>query len=249
MSKPLEILAIIPARSGSKGIPNKNIQIYKGRPLLVHSIRHALMSRFKLRTIVSTDSKIYAKIAVDAGAEAPFLRPDSISQDLSTDLEVFRHALEWLETNDNYQPDIVVHLRPTYPTRTVKQLDQAIERFIQSLDEGYTSLRTVVEMEKSPFKMYTIEDVNRPVLQPLFKRYLDIDEPFNRCRQILPTCYLHNGCIDIFKAEIIKQETVSGDKILPFVMSPDETHDIDTMADLDALGGGRPPPGGLWGGW
>ena len=233
----MKILAIIPARSGSKGIPDKNIQIYNGLPLLVHSIRHAQMSRFKLRTIVSTDSELYAKIAIEAGAEAPFLRPESISGDLSTDLEVFRHTLEWLDQNQDYRPDIVVHLRPTYPTRGDHLLDIAIQMFIQSLEKGYTSLRSVVEMEKSAFKMYTITE---ETLVPLFTRcnmlgYTEIKEPFNQCRQILPTCYLHNGCIDIFKPEIIKNDTVSGDKILPFVMSKSEIHDIDTVEDLKKL--------------
>ncbi len=92
-----EVLALIPARSASKGIPHKNIRRLTGKPLLAHSIEHALKSKLITRTIISTDSQIYVEIAREYGAETPFLRPPEISQDLSTDLEVFEHALQWLK--------------------------------------------------------------------------------------------------------------------------------------------------------
>ena len=111
----VKILAIIPARSGSKRIKHKNIRNFKGKPLLAHSILHSIRSKFIQRTVVSTDSSKYAKIAIKYGAEVPFLRPKNISQDKSTDLQCFSHCLNFLKKKENYIPDLIVHLRPSYP--------------------------------------------------------------------------------------------------------------------------------------
>src|SRR4030042_3642677 len=119
-----KILAIVPARSGSKTVLDKNIRFIAGKPLLAPSIEHALASKLINRTIVSTDSPAYAEIAREYGAQVPFLRPTDISQDTSTDLEVFIHALNWLREQEGYVPDICVHLRPTYPIRNVDDIDR-----------------------------------------------------------------------------------------------------------------------------
>ena len=105
-----KILCIIPARSGSKSLPHKNIKDFKGKPLLAWSIDQAKNSNYcdKMRIIVSTDSKHYAEIAKKWGAEVPFLRPEEISGDKSTDYECMKHAIDWLQQNDNYVPDIIL---------------------------------------------------------------------------------------------------------------------------------------------
>jgi len=110
-------LALIPARSGSKSLPHKNVREFAGKPLLAHSIDHALAARTIGRVIVSTDSEHYAAIAREYGAETPFLRPAELATDHATDLVVFQHALAWLREHEDWEPDIVVHLRPTYPRR------------------------------------------------------------------------------------------------------------------------------------
>ena len=163
----IKILCLIPARSGSKGIPDKNIKILDGKPLMAHSIYQAEKSRFRdyMRIIVTTDSEKYATIAQAYGAECPFLRPSSISQDLSTDLEFMKHAVQWLSENENYNPDIILQLRPTQPRRKVEDIDNCLEKFIENF-EDYDSLRTVVEFDKSPYKMYRI--INDNDLVPLF---------------------------------------------------------------------------------
>jgi N-acylneuraminate cytidylyltransferase len=221
----VKILCIILARSGSKGIFNKNIKNFKGKPLLAWSIEQAHQSKYNMRIIVSTDSREYANISNNYGAETPFLRPSELSNDLSTDYDGIKHCLEWLATNDNYVPDIVLQLRPTQPCRKIEDIDKCLDLFINS---DYDSLRTVVPFEKSPFKMYQIKD---NLLEPLFMKINDIEEPFNQCRQLLPTCYLHNGYIDIFKASLIKTGTISGNKIYPYLMNCDDTIDIDTLDD------------------
>ena len=176
----MEILCLIPARSGSKGVPHKNIRELAGKPLIAWSIEQAKQSKHKMRIIVSTDSEEYCEIAKRYGAETPFLRPKEISQDLSTDLEFIEHALGELK-KENYFPDFIVQLRPTYPTRTVKNLDETIDIFIENRDK-YDSLRTVISFEKSPYKMYRIEN---NILEPLFREVNGIKEPYNQCRQNL----------------------------------------------------------------
>ena len=219
------IIAVIPARSGSKGIKDKNIINYQGKPLIAWTIEQGLSSKHKPRVIVSTDSNEYANIALQYGAEIPYIRPPEISQDLSTDYEFIKHMIDMLKLNDD---DIIVHLRPTSPSRTTKQIDEAIDMFLKYKDT-YTSLRSVVKVEKSPYKMYTM---NNNTLKPLFSDLGDIKEPYNKPRQILPDCYIHNGYIDIIKVSTIMAGSVTGTKILPFVMNYKETLDIDTISDL-----------------
>ena len=227
----MNILCIIPARSGSKGIINKNIKLFNNKPLLAWSIIQAQKSDYKMRIIVSTDSKEYANIANKYGAETPFLRPSEISQDLSTDYECIKHCLDWINENEDYKPEIVLQLRPTQPLRKIKTINKCLKLFIKNKD-NYDSLRTVVECEKSPYKMYNI--INNK-LNPLFSEINNIKEPYNQCRQILPKTYLHNGYIDIFNVNIIKNNTISGTNIYPYVMNINDVIDIDYDKDwIDA---------------
>ena len=139
----MSVLAIVPARSGSKSAPHKNVASFRGRPLLAHSVEHALRARNVDRVLVSTDSPRYRELALAAGAEVPFLRPAELAQDLSTDLEVFRHALEWLDAHEGYRPDVLVHLRPTAPTRRVADVENAVDLLLSDPDAD--SVRSVVE--------------------------------------------------------------------------------------------------------
>jgi CMP-N,N'-diacetyllegionaminic acid synthase len=227
----VKILCIIPARSGSKGLPGKNIMNIKGKPMLSWSIYQAQQSKYnnKMRIIVSTDSEKYSKIAREYGAETPFIRPFEISHDLSTDYECIRHTVEYLKINDNYYPDIILHLRPTQPCRAIEDIDKCIEIFINNFDK-YDSLRSVIPVEKSPYKMYRI--VDNEYLKPLFNSVDNIIEPYNQARQILPQTYLHNGYIDIIKTEILDTNTISGKRIYPYIMRPKDNIDIDTEKDL-----------------
>tara|TARA_B110001469_G_scaffold127366_1_gene147954 strand:- start:4456 stop:5145 length:690 start_codon:yes stop_codon:yes gene_type:complete len=228
----MKILCIIPARSGSKGLPNKNILNFKGIPMLVWSIKQAQQSNYNkdIRIILSTNSEEYRQIGLKYGAEVPFLRPVEISGDLSTDYECIKHCLDYLE-KDDYIPDFIIQLRPTYPTRKVEILNDCIKTFIEKRNE-YDSLRTVIPFEKSPYKMYRVLD-NK--LKPLFNKVYSIIEPYNECRQKLPDTYLHNGYIDILNTNIVKNGTISGENIYPYIMSKNEYHDIDTLKDLELI--------------
>lgn len=224
----MKIIAIIPARSGSKGIPDKNIKIYKSLPLIAHSIKLAINCQLINEIIVSTDSEKYKKIAEKYGAKVPYIRPDNISDDLSTDYDFIKYHIDWCIEYKKKIPDIIVQLRPTYPNRKLSILSEAIKIFINNYN-NYDSLRSVIKFEKSPFKMYTI---NNKILKPLFNNIGNIIEPYNQCRQALPDCYLHNGCIDIIKTSVILiKKSITGDKIYPYIMPENETHDIDTIND------------------
>lgn len=227
----MKIVCIIPARSGSKGIKHKNIKNFKNKPLLAWSIEQAKHCNYKMRIIVSTDSKEYKNIALKNGAEVPFLRPKEISQDKSVDIELIQHAINFLEENEKYKPDIILQLRPTQPLRKVEDINNCLKIFIENFDK-YDSLRTVVEFEKSPFKMYTINE-DKTNLLPLFDNINNIKEPFNQCRQFLPKTYLHNGYIDIIKTSILKDNTISGKKIYPYIMDKNDTIDIDNSNDWE----------------
>ena len=224
-SRPGGVLALIPARSGSKSVPHKNIRPFAGKPMLAHSIEHAHAARCIDRVIVSTDSERYAEIAREYGAETPFLRPAELAADDSTDLVVFRHALDWLREHEHWQPDIVVHLRPTYPTRNPADIDRVVE--ILRADETLDSVRTVAPAPATPFKMW-LRDADG-LLTPVIDRG---DEAYNMPRQALPPVFLQNACIDAVRSRVIlEQHSMTGRRIYGYVL--DENLDIDTMEDLE----------------
>ena len=164
MSVRPEVLALIPARGGSKSIPRKNLLQIAGRPLIAYSIEHALASRHITRVIVSTDDTEIAEVARAHGAEVPFMRPAEFAQDQSTDLEVFRHALTALKADQGYTCECVVHLRPTGPLRLVARVDEAIELFLHHPEAD--SLRSVTWPEQTPYKMWRQRD---GYLEPLLR--------------------------------------------------------------------------------
>ena len=229
MNNNIIIHALIPARGGSKSIPQKNIKIYKQYPLLVHSINIAKNIKLISKIVVSTDCYEIKKIALKNGADVPFMRPSDISGDFSTDIECFKNYISWLQYNKQQIPDIIVHLRPTYPERNNNIVYNCLTKFIE-VRNIYTSLRTVVPIDKSLFKMYTINS-NDTTLKPTYEVFNSIKEPYNQVRQILPTTYLHNGCVDIINIKTLQNGSMSGDKIYPFVMEKNETYDIDTNDD------------------
>ena len=225
----MNILCIIPARSGSKGIPDKNIKLFCGKPLLAWSIIQAIKCKYKMKIVVSTDSQKYANIAKKYGAEVPFLRPIELSDDLSTDIEFLKYTIQGLELVQNYKPDIILQLRPTAPNRTVKNINNCLDTFIKNY-ENYDSLRTVAEVEKSPYKMYSFDNKSNKLV-PLFDNINNIKESFNQPRQILPKTYLHNGYIDILKTDLLKDDLISGSNIYPYKMDKSNNIDIDYEDD------------------
>jgi N-acylneuraminate cytidylyltransferase len=225
-----EILAVIPARGGSKGLTRKNIRLLNGIPLIGYSIAAAQHSHLTTRVICSTDSEEISEIARELGAEIPFLRPKELAEDYSTDFDVFSHLLKWLAQNESYKPDIVVQLRPTSPIRPVGFVDEGIEKLLS--DPSSDSLRTVCPAPNTPFKMWLIDDKN-DVLTPLLR--LDgVHEPYNAPRQDLPEVWWQAGLLDVFRAKTVTDKrSMSGDKISYIKIKSDYAIDIDNLDDFN----------------
>jgi N-acylneuraminate cytidylyltransferase len=228
MVKKPEVLAVIPARGGSKGIPRKNIRDFAGYPLISYSIAAGLQSHYVARTIVSTDDEEIAAVARKFGAETPFLRPVEFSQDKTVDLPVFKHALEWLAQNENYHPDVMVQLRPTSPVRPRNCVDDAVRLLLDHPEAD--SVRGVVEAGQNPYKMWLIEKSSGQI-RPLLG-VEGVPEAYNAPRQVLPDVYWQTGHIDAIRPRaILEKNSMSGEIILPLVIDVRYTIDIDSPAD------------------
>jgi N-acylneuraminate cytidylyltransferase len=221
-----EVLALIPARGGSKSIPHKNIRSFAGHPLIAYSIAAGLASELVSRVIVSTDDEQIAAVARKYGAQTPFLRPAELSQDHTADLPVFQHALEWLADNEDYCPEIVVQLRPTSPFRRISHIDQAVYRLLERPQAD--SVRTVCVPFQNPFKMWRIGPDG--FMQPLLGA--EYSEPYNMPRQLLPEVFWQTGYVDVAWADtILVKGSMTGERILPLVIDPSEWIDIDSPDD------------------
>lgn len=217
------VLALIPARGGSKSIPRKNIRQLAGHPLIAYSIAAGLQANTVQRVIVSTDDAEIASVARSYGAEVPFLRPSHLAGDDVADLPVFEHALDWLEGSEDYRPDVVVQLRPTSPLRPPSVVDAAVSALIN--DVNADSVRGVTPSGQNPYKMWRMDE---RYLSPLIKT--DFHEPYNMPRQSLPETYWQTGHVEAIRfATISEKRSLTGTKILPLVIDSRYSIDIDTL--------------------
>jgi CMP-N-acetylneuraminic acid synthetase len=225
----MEVLAIIPARGGSKSIPQKNIRSLAGHPLIAYSIAAAYRAGTVNRVIVSTDDDQIAEISTRYGAEVPFMRPAEAALDDTPDLPVFTHALQWLAAHEGYEPEIVVQLRPTSPFRKVTHIDDAVTKLIEHPDAD--AVRTVCVPFQNPFKMWRInsEGTMRPLMDTVYQ------EPYNLPRQVLPEVFWQTGYVDAaWSRTILSKNSMTGERILPLVIDPDDWVDIDSPGDWRA---------------
>lgn len=219
------IIAIIPARSGSKSIKNKNLQEINGKSLLQRAIEFASKIDKITKIIVSTDSPKYQKLAITYGAECPFLRPRKISRDDSLDIDVFKHCLKWLSKNQNYHSDIVLNMRPTYPFRDKKDFNYAIKKILSN--KKIDSIKSVCKIPFPLEKTWTVK--NKFYLANSIYKNFD-KEYWNLPRQKLKKYYVQNGNIDILRASLILKNKMSGKKI--FTIIQDHFYDIDSIKDI-----------------
>jgi CMP-N,N'-diacetyllegionaminic acid synthase len=227
----MNILAIIPARGGSKSVPQKNIRDLAGKPLIAWTIDEVKKSKLVNRIIVSTDDQKIADVAKKYGAEIPFLRPAEISGDLATDVEFLTHALDWLKENEGYEPDIVLRLPPTSPLRTVEHIDTGIKTLLD--DPEADSVRPIAEAPKHPYKMWKISKDNKYIEPFLSESFTGMKEPYNMPRQLLPKAYVHTGAMDVMRARTIRElKSTSGGKVAYFVMEPEDAVNVDREIDF-----------------
>jgi|TARA_R110001583_G_scaffold57863_1_gene172867 N-acylneuraminate cytidylyltransferase len=231
--KKVKVLALIPARAGSKGLKNKNVRTINKIPLIAYSILSAKKSRLIDEIIVTTDSARIASIAKEYGASVPFARPANVSRDDSTDYETIKHALDEFKKIHKYAPEIIVHLRPTSPHRPLGIIDKCIKLLLRHSNAD--SLRCVTECTGAvtPYKMWNIK--NEKQLSPVIN-LPGIKEPFNAPRQSLPKAYLQTGTVDVVKVEtILKKRSMTGDKILAQIVEAEYALDIDDEDDLKIM--------------
>lgn len=224
MYKNKKIIAIIPARGGSKRIPKKNIKSFCGLPLIVHTIKSALNSKYIDRVIVSTDSKEISNIAKKYKAEAPFLRPKYLSKDdIGPDYVLYQHAVKWLEKHQSYKPDIIIELQPTSPLRISEDIDSSIKKIIDSKADTVLSL-CEAKSHPSLIKKISKGDIVSDYISGA-KRYFR--------RQDFPNAYIFNGAIlAVTYKQLMTKNSDIGKNIRAVIMPFERSIDIDDNIDF-----------------
>ena len=221
----MDILGLIPARGGSKGIPHKNIVPLLGRPLLAYSCEAALASRQLSRVIISTDDLQIAEVAREHGVEVPFMRPDELALDDTLALPVVQHAVQWLEEKEGYSPDAVMILQPTSPLRQAKHIDGAVEVMNRTVADTVVSV-VEVPHQYSPVSLMSVDDRGRLVSYQ--------SGPMVLRRQDKPLLYARNGpaVLLVQRTTLIEQDTLYGANTQPYLMDEIDSFDVDTKNDL-----------------
>lgn len=235
MNNSNEILALIPARGGSKGLAGKNVRLLNGVPLIAHSIMSAQKSEYITRIVVATDSEEIAKVAREYGAETPFIRPPELSTDTSHAFEIYKYSAKWLLENEGYMADIQCNLLPTTPLRSSEDIDKCMQLMLSS---GCDWCFTVNEMEHHPYRAMKVLDDSR------MKAWFDIPHDVLWAnRQELPAVVRFNGGVMAGKGEhILNNEEYNIDNIshsstdVRYVKIPQSrSFDIDTLEDLEFI--------------
>jgi len=218
------MLAIIPARGGSKGLPGKNIKLLGGLPLICHSIKAALKSNLIDRVIVSTEDNEIASIAKDCGAEVPFMRPANLASDASMVMDAYLHAVDFVAKENSKPVQSFVALLPTVPLRAHEDIDNAIKIFN---DKNAKSVISVVE---APIPLHWNMRITK---EGILENY---SSEFNaiKNRQELEKTYVHNGAIYIFRTEILRlTRQYYTEKTFPYIMPRNRSADIDDLLDFE----------------
>ena len=223
-----QVLAIIPARGGSKGLPGKNIKLLCGKPLIAWSIEAANNCSYIDKVIVSTDYKNIAEISKQYNAEVPFLRPDELAADNSSTVDVIFHAVDWLDKYQNYRPQFIVLLQPTSPLRKVEDIENAI-RIIEDNknDKKIRAIVSVCETDHHPWWSNILPEDGR------MENFLKPDI-LNKRRQDLPVFYRLNGAIYIAETDYLhKYNGFLGPDTFAYKMPRTRSIDIDSILDFE----------------
>jgi CMP-N-acetylneuraminic acid synthetase len=245
----MNVLGLITARGGSKGIPRKNLRLICGRPLIFWTIQSAWESQSLQRLVVSTDDLEIADVSREYGAEVPFIRPVNLAMDDSPQIDVVIHAVEWLEANAGYCPDYVMLLQPTSPLRSGHDIDAAVRI---AATRNADAVISVTESPAHPYLSARIDEGGRLAV------FMERPKVYQG-RQSLPPAYAENGAIYLARREVLLDDRTWHTKnTYPYVMSPESSLDIDTPWDLylanlvlnekshelEPLSGGGPPSSG-----
>lgn len=220
-----KVLAIIPARGGSKGIPRKNIIPLAGKPLIAWTIEAAKKSKYIDKIIVSSDSEEILKVAAKFGAES-IKRPAHLATDTAAPEPFIFQVMAYLKEKENYIPEIIVYLQPTSPLRTTEDIDSSIKLM---LNKKATAVISVCEIEKKYLKTFVAEKSGH------LKGSVNNKFPFMN-RQQLPSVYMPNGTVfAITRKEFIKTGQLFSEKTAPYIMTAEKSFDLDTLDDLKKI--------------
>jgi CMP-N,N'-diacetyllegionaminic acid synthase len=216
------VIALIPARGGSKGVPRKNLAVLGGQPLVAHTVAAARQARAVDRVVVSSDDDEILALARSLGAEA-LPRPEAMASDTASAEAVVTHFMSTLSEADRHADPLLIYLQPTSPLRTSAHIDAAFDLLER---QGGSTLVSVVELNKSPYKSFALDAQGR--MKSLFDERMS-----NARRQDLPPAYLPNGAIYIFGcSDFVARAGFPSNGSLPYVMSGQDSIDIDTREDL-----------------
>lgn len=229
-SKPLKILGIIGARSGSKGVPDKNIRPLSGKPLIAWIIEAAKASRYINRLIVSTDSEQYAAVARNYGAETPFFRPKEFAGDNSPEFEYVKHALDWLRANESYAPDIIVRLLPTVPLQEACDIDACIDELLK--DSSAHSAVVIAEARQHPLKALKLVDDGMGGKLLVTYGTESGREVTPIARQNYEKAYFRANVIACRLNTVYETDSLTGDRVRYHVISQERAIDIDSLVDF-----------------
>lgn len=219
----LRSIVIIPARSGSKSLPKKNILPLNGKPMLCYSVSYGLNCNLIDKVVVSTDSHEFAKVATECGADVPFIRPAILSQDKTRDYPVMRHAMDYFDTLGEVY-DVYILLRPTSPLRPPGLIEKAIDLLIQN--PTATSVRTVAKIKEHPYRAWKINEDGS------MSGFATIEEAYNIPRQELPEVFFQTGDLEAIKRETLLNGSISGDNVFPLIIDYEDMIDIDHRDDM-----------------
>jgi CMP-N,N'-diacetyllegionaminic acid synthase len=218
------MLAIIPARGGSKGLPGKNIKLLCGIPLIVHTIKCAQRSKYVTKIIVSTDEVSIAECSMNAGAEVPFMRPDKLARDKSLAIDNYLYTIERLNREENSSIKEIIVLQPTSPLRVVKDIDNSIELYTAKQADSVISVTKAAH----PPSWAKIVD-NKSKIYDYFE-----NTNAEKNRQEYLTAYVPNGAIFILKYSLLKEEySYYSEQTYAYEMPNERALDIDTQLDFD----------------
>ncbi|KDR94766.1 CMP-N,N'-diacetyllegionaminic acid synthase [Peptoclostridium litorale DSM 5388] len=216
------ILAIIPARGGSKRIPQKNLKLLKGKPLIAHTIEECKKSKYIDKIVVSTEDLEIARISELYGAEVPVLRPNELAADEILGIDPIIHMIKWIEDNENYKADYVICLQCTSPFRSAKHIDEAVKKLLES---GHDSIVSISECQENPHWMKKMEN-------GIMKDFMENSRFYSRSQE-LPKIYKLNGAIYMAKTEVIlENRNWYTENTIPYVMEKIHSLDIDEPMDF-----------------
>ena len=227
-----KILAIIPARGGSKGVPNKNIKLLNKIPLIVYTFEALKNSKFDIKTFVSTDSVKIADIARDNGINVPILRPKKYSRDDSNINDYIIHVLNYFKTSDNYEPDFILILQPTTPLRSSLDIDNCIQLMMKNSQIDSIVSVTQIERKYHPNWQFTITLEGHLNFYEKNNNWKDV----TKRRQDLDPTYTRNGAIYMFRLETFSlYKNIYGKNVLSYIMPSNRSFNIDSLIDWENL--------------